>query len=322
MIFFFSAISKRKISIEEGAILTSVFDNHYIVVNTTSYWNMWDAENDMKFHFATDYNNRAIMGQTRTEFRNSISTYFIELDRRKYATCINQGYNTLPRYPVVSMLPSSFALGQSLKENDISVNVKTYFCTTSEAREVQPINIYYQGTNISDSSIRYICSIKVFTAGNIIYRDGNIADVAYNDKSSILYPPDIFTTYINGAGNNDFAVENNAKYPLVYNNQNKPIFLYSIPGGVDYEDVKWFFVIQGQYYAVIGEKLYAMIYNSGTISQSDAIVDIRDLKFVGNTPAIAFFVNPYTKQVYSFTGDANLQQIFDSSKYNFKFSQS
>jgi hypothetical protein len=95
--------------------------------------------------------------------------------------------------------------------------------------------------------------------------------------------------------------------------------LYSLVSGIDVDDVQWFFVLQVQYYAVIGEKLYAMIYSNGLISQSDAIVDIRDMKYVGNTPAIAFFVNPYTKQVYSFTGDANLQQIFDAGKYHFQW---
>ena len=62
-----------------------------------------------------------------------------------------------------------------------------------------------------------------------------------------------------------------------------------------------------------------MIYSNGLISQSDAIVDSRDLKFVGNTPAIAFFLNPYTKQVYSFTGDANLQSIFSAGRYTFQW---
>ena len=61
-----------------------------------------------------------------------------------------------------------------------------------------------------------------------------------------------------------------------------------------------------------------MIYSGGAISQSDAIVDIRGMKFVGNTPSIAFFINPNSKQVYSFTGDANLNHVFDASKFSFE----
>lgn len=307
-----------KISVEEGAQLSAIFDNQYIVVNTTSYWNMWDANKNMKFHYATDYNNRAKMGLTRTEYRSTISTYFTYADRRKYATSINQSYNNLPRLPVTSMLPSTLSLSHTPYEDDISPYTHTYYCEADEAREVQAIDVYFQGRGSSDTSCRYICSIKVFSNTEQIYRDGNIVDTVFTENASILFITDLLSKFINGAGNNDFVVENQAKYPLKYNTQNKPMFLYNFTSGIDTEGVKWFFVIQGQYYAVIGEKLYAMIYSNGLISQSDAIVDIRDLKYVGNTPAIAFFVNPYTKQVYSFTGDANLQQIFDASKYTFE----
>lgn len=307
-----------KISIEEGVKLSSVFDNRYIIVNTTSYWNMWDNENNMKFHYATDYNNRTKFGFLRTEYRNNIwNNYFTVPDARKWATAINSNYNILPRLPVTSIMPSTLQLSLIIKDNIVSY-LHTYYSESDESREVQPIDVYLQGTSSNDTSAKYIASIKSFAGNNQIYRDGNIVDTVYSDSSSIIFIADIFSTFINGAGNKDFIVENDAKYPLIYNSQNKPVFLYSIVSGIDVEGIKWFFVIQGQYYAVIGEKLYAMIYNNGYISQSDAIVDIRDMKYVGNTPAIAFFVNPYTKQMYSFTGDANLQQIFDCSKFNFE----
>lgn len=304
-----------KISIEEGAVLSSIFDNKYIIVNTTSYWNMWDESNTRKFHYATDYNNRTKLGLNRTEYRSTISTYFVKADMRKYVSSINNNYNILPRLPVTSMLPISMALRYLPADVDAASRIKTYQSSADEAREVQSIDVYFQSIDKTDTS--YLASVKVYTSGNQIYRDNNLVGLSYADSKSILFITDIFTTFINGAGNNDFAVEGVSKYPLIYNNQNKPMFLYNFVSGIDVDDVKWFFVIQGQYYAVIGEKLYAMIYSNGLISQSDAIIDIRDLKYVGNTPAIAFFVNPYTKQVYSFTGDANLQQIFDASKFVF-----
>lgn len=306
-----------KISIEEGVELSSIFDNHYIIVNTTSYWNMWDSEKDRKFHYATDYNNRTKFGFTRTEYRAIYNSFFIQPEgRRKWATAVNPNYNILPRLPVTSIIPGTVSLGLTL--DNIVPYLHAYSSSADEAREVQAIDCYWQGTNTTDTSCKYIASIKVFANGTQIYRDGNIVDSVWNSGTSIILIADIFSKFINGAGNNDFIIENNAKYPLIYNSQSKPTFLYNFVSGVESEGAKWFFVIQGQYYAVIGEKLYAMIYNNGYISQSDAIVDIRDMKYVGNTPAIAFFVNPYTKQIYSFTGDANLQQIFDASKFSFE----
>lgn len=306
-----------KISIEEGAEIRQIFDNKYILINTTSYWNLWDEEHNRKFHYATDYNNRIKIGYDRTKYRATVASYYSERNAKRFATCINYNYNTVPRYPVISMIPVAFSLFHTLTEKDVSPFIKAYGCEYDEAREVQAIEFYFQWGAATNTQAKYLASVKVFPNGLNIYKDPTLSGMVFSSSSSIKFTTCLFTTFINGAGNNDFAVEDYSKYPLIYNNQSQPVLLYNYAGGSSVENAKWFFVIQGQYYAVIGDKLYAMIYSSGVISQMDAIVDIRDMKYVGNTPAIAFFVNPYTKQVYSFTGDANLQQIFDASKYTF-----
>ena len=311
-----------KVSIEDCAKLSSIIDNRFIVINTTSYWNMWDAMDNRKYHYASDYNNRTKLGLTRTTYRADPLKYYTLIDRRKYATAINSNYNLLPRLPVTSMIPASFALGHILSNFIMTDYIHTNNCIADGARELQPIDVFLQGTLATDTNIAYNTSIRATTNGDQFFRNANISDTSFSDSKSIMFITDIFTTFINGAGNNDFAVEGVAKYPLIYNNQNKPMFLYNFVSGIDVDNVRWFFIIQGQYYAIIGNKLYAMIYSNGMISQSDAIVDIRDLKYVGNTSAIAFFVNPYTKQMYSFTGDANMQQLFDAGKYHFKWDES
>ena len=310
-----------KITIKDGAQISSIFDNHYIIVNTTSYWNMWDAQRIRKFHYATDYNNRAKIGYTRSVYRAKASKLYTLLRSRQMASAINPNYSVLPRLPVSSVIPGANALAHWVFPKDYVSNIHVYNSICDEARETQPIDIFCQGEDASDVSVMYTASVKPYVSGNQIYRDSNLELTSYSDSKAILAVADILSKFIDGAGNHSLIVEGSSKYVLTYNNQNKPTFLYSLVTGIDVDDVKWFFVIQGQYYAVIGEKLYAMIYSNGMISQSDAIVDVRDLKFVGNTPAIAFFVNPYTKQVYSFTGDANLQSIFSAGKYHFQFTE-
>ena len=309
-----------KITIKDGAQISSIFDNHYIIVNTTSYWNMWDAQRIRKFHYATDYNNRAKIGLTRSKYRSVNSSFYTLLRSRQMASAINPNYSILPRLPVSSVIPGAVALAHWVSTQDYIENIHIYNSICDEARETQPIDIFCQSADTSNTAVMYLASVKPYISGNQIYRDSNLEATSYSDSKAILAVADILSKFIDGAGNHSLIVEGSSKYVLTYNNQNKPTFLYSLVSGIDVDDVKWFFVIQGQYYAVIGEKLYAMIYSNGLISQSDAIVDIRDMKFVGNTPAIAFFVNPYTKQVYSFTGDANLQQIFDAGKYHFQWS--
>ena len=308
-----------KIDIKDGAEISSIFDNHYIIVNTTSYWNMWDVQRLRKFHYATDYNNRAKIGLTRSKYRAKNADIYTLLRSRQMASAVNPNYSILPRLPVSSVIPGAIALAHWVFPKDYIDNIHVYNSICEEGRETQPIDIFCQGENSSNVAVMYVASVKPYVSGNQIYRDSNMELTSYTDSKAILAVADILSKFIDGAGNHSLIVEGSSKYVLTYNNQNKPTFLYSLVSGIDVDDVKWFFVIQGQYYAVIGEKLYAMIYSNGMISQSDAIVDIRDLKFVGNTPAIAFFVNPYTKQVYSFTGDANLQSIFSAGKYHFQF---
>ena len=310
-----------RIDIKDGAEISSIFDNHYIIVNTTSYWNMWDAQRLRKFHYATDYNNRAKIGLTRSKYRSENAKFYTLLRSRKMASAINPNYSVLPRLPVSSVIPGAIALAHWVSSADYVYNIHVYNSVCEEGRETQPIDIFCQGEDSSNVAVMYVASVKPYVSGNQIYRDSNLELASYTDSKAILAVADILSKFIDGAGNHSLIVEGSSKYVLTYNNQNKPTFLYSLVSGIDVDDVKWFFVIQGQYYAVIGEKLYAMIYSNGMISQSDAIVDVRDLKFVGNTPAIAFFVNPYTKQVYSFTGDANLQSIFSAGKYHFQFTE-
>ena len=310
-----------KISIKDGAEISSIFDNHYIIVNTTSYWNMWDAQRVRKFHYATDYNNRAKIGLTRTKYRSENAKFYTLLRSRQMASAINPNYSILPRLPVSSVIPGAIALAHWVPSPDYVYNIHVYNSMCEEGRETQPIDIFCQGEDASNVAVMYVASVKPYVSGNQIYRDSNLELTSYTDSKAILAVADILSKFIDGAGNHSLIVEGSSKYVLTYNNQNKPTFLYSLVSGIDVDDVKWFFVIQGQYYAVIGEKLYALIYSNGMISQSDAIVDIPDLYYCGNTPAIAFFVNPYTKQVYSFTGDANLQAIFSAGKYHFKVIQ-
>ena len=310
-----------RIDIKDGAEISSIFDNHYIIVNTTSYWNMWDAQRLRKFHYATDYNNRAKIGLTRSKYRTVNASFYTLLRSRQMASAINPNYSILPRLPVSSVIPGAVALAHWVSTQDYIENIHIYNSICEEARETQPIDIFCQGADTSNVAVMYVASVKPYISGNQIYRDSNLELTSYSDSKAILAVADILSKFIDGAGNHSLIVEGSSKYVLTYNNQNKPTFLYSLVSGIDVDDVKWFFVIQGQYYAVIGEKLYALIYSNGMISQSDAIVDIPDLYYCGNTPAIAFFVNPYTKQVYSFTGDANLQPIFSAGKYHFKVIQ-
>jgi hypothetical protein len=133
--------------------------------------------------------------------------------------------------------------------------------------------------------------------------------------TNVALTPTIFTEYINGAGNNDVVTENNVSYVLNYYDQ-QPFLNYNLSSQSSntYYGQTAFFVLQGQFYAFMNEKIYSVIYNNGIIASQDAIIDARGMTFVGNNPQIAFFYSPSKRMFYSFTGDAVLQKIFDASK--------
>ena len=101
-------------------------------------------------------------------------------------------------------------------------------------------------------------------------------------------------------------------YSLIYYD-NYPTMSYRASTGIS--RVESMFVIQGQFYAIIDNKICNVTYSSGAIASKDPIIDITGMKFVGNNPMIAFFWSERYRSFYSFTGDADLSHIYNANKF-------
>lgn len=300
-----------QIEVVDGNELSALLDDRYLLVNTTSYWNMYDSVLLKKLHFATDYNDRVMFGQTAvpTDIMAGANSSGTVTYSRYTATAINAAYRIMPMLAVSSLLlPYSIRLR-------VRINAERPFrCLESESSDNQPIDIYYGDVGGTDCKYRY--SIwPYYVYDRAIKFD--LSDSSYVISSVIYYSPNIFTKFINGAGNNDMAKEDYSTYVLQYYDQ-IPFFLYSASTETiskNGDDIH-FFVLQGQFYAFMNEKIYSVIYSSGAISSQEAIIDCRGMKFVGNNPMIAFFWSPRNRALYSFTGDANLQHIYNANKFS------
>lgn len=300
-----------KITIEEGNELKALLDDRYILVNTTSYWNMFDSVLMKKFHYATDYNDRTMFGQTAVPETvlagansSGVTTY-----SRITATAINAAYTIMPMNGVSSMLMSA---NTRLR---VGVGVeKAFNCLIEEDNDTQPIDIYFGDVGGTAPSYRY--SIYPYSVNDKIIRFDLIGS-SYTTSSILYYSPNIFTEYVSGAGNNDMVKETYSTFTLTYYDQ-QPFFLYNATSEVSSKngDEIYFFVLQGQFYAFMNEKIYSMVYSNGSISSQDAIIDCRGMKFVGNNPQIAFFWSPRDRAFYSFTGDAILTHLYNANKFN------
>ena len=302
--------------VEEEPEITALLDDRYILVNTTSYINMFDSKSNRKLHYATDYNNRLIYGTTEAQFWTGYTNSTVIRYVRYIADAINAAYQIQPK----------IAVGSSLFPYQVVVrpDVTSYeleHCLVDES--TQGIDVYY--STITDTTCTYRFTLYPYLNPNKVTKFD--LDNTYYAIAALSYlSPNMFTRYVNGAGNNDMAVETYDNYVLIYYNQ-QPYFLYTlnsqtasvttsvINSSTDnpYES-QAFFVLQGQFYSIIDDKIYVVSYSDGAIETMSAIVDIRGFKFIGNNPQIAFFWSPSLRAIYSFTGDAILQHIYDASK--------
>ena len=295
-----------KIEIKDGTEMHPILDR-FILFNTTSYYNLWDKEKNRFYHYASDYNNRVLFGITSwNDATINNSSDWDKNNMRTTASGVNAHYNIMPRNPVVSRIDVPVA-----RYRTYYTSQKALECNVAEDERVLGIDVYYSDNNSTTAKYRntiYPYSVDVYKKNPLLL------GLAFPDYSVTNMNPDIWATFINGAGNNDFVQEGYTNYALVYNSQQEPVLLYTQQSETD--NVEAFIVIQGQYYAVINDKIYAALYDNGYIQQLDAIVDIKGFKFIGNNPGVAFFYSKSQRAIYSLTGDAMFQILFDASRFN------
>lgn len=288
-----------KIEIVDGTDILSVLDNRLVLLNTTSYYNCYDSELGVMLHAFTDFNNRVVYGTSTLSIKSGAATV------NRVAEAINNLYSIQPR-----LLISSNNEGVISRYRCELSDPKVYRYVCPESAFIQPIDIFYQtdyDTTIIAANYQYsIISEAVQTRKVETNLIGTVYQVRVGEVS-----PSLWVKLVSGTGNTDMALEGTNAYKLVYD-VDTPVFLYDVSSTLT--DVDAMFILQGQYYAVIHNKIYSLIYSNGTITEMDAIVEIRGFKYIGSTTSIAFFYSDRMRAIYSFTGDANLQHIFDASK--------
>ena len=295
-----------RIYIEEGVELSALLDDRYIIVNTTSFWNCYDSGYSRKFHYATDYNARGLFGSNVATAMSGDQYY-----SRLTANAINAAYNIQPRLAVTSLI-----LPYVGRVRVVITDFKAINAVCPEDTDIQGIDVYYGSTSGDEESwpackyqyTVYPCNTQ--TSGKVFALEGTTYGIS--TTTNALASPNIFTKIVNNPGNRDAVKEDNCYYTLVYIiNNSLPIFAYSIAS--EALNVDAFFCIQGQFYCVIQDKIYSVVYSNGIISEQDAIVDIRGMQYIGSNPRIAFFWSESQRAIYSFTGDAICERCYDAS---------
>lgn len=293
----------HKISVEELTNNIQIFEDNYVLINTTSYLNCYDIRKGKMVHFASDFNNRCYTGWQASSYgffvgsgswKDAWEANKWESDSAVMYCAAGQNVN----YMITgNPIASSIFPPQNLYH---VVKGKEYYFFGNNA----DIEIYY--------NLLYVYTISKNSGKSInqeLYPDAQYP-LASNNVNYFNIPLllDLIKTY----NNKDMVKAGSMYYPVIYFNDVTPIFIYSTLGGLD--GASAMFVIQSQGYAVMNGKICAVSYADNIIAGVEAIIDVTGMEFIGYLPTFALFYSPKNKCIYSFTGDANLELIEDASE--------
>ena len=292
------------VGIEENTSL-KVLDNRYILLGIKSYYNVYDTKTKTWKHFAPDFNNRYIF---MTDYSGSYSTWETFQNNGKAATAVSAygaNYEVLnTTFPATIFAPYNFLLPKDI------TTLKGYGldCYSPDT----DVDIYYGLQETDGNAPEY----KESWRNGSSYSNPKLDRTIYAFNTAAV--PSIFSDFIEGHTNKGIIVESGHSYFQSYANATKPIYLIDI--STQLEGIEGYFIIQGQYFAIVN----GVIYRFTQTGFNDSIVQVDNMKLLGFTPYEAIFWSETNKTIYSFTGDSLLRPLTQadsietiySSKYN------
>lgn len=294
---------------EEDTNINIIFDR-YIICPTNGFWNCYDIERGLPLHYATDFNNRVIAGVNSSKFNNYVKLGRDHSCGHTLSKFFVSGVNSM--YEVSNIAVTSIQISPQAYIN-IATGYETFpWCKSDDTYQPQYIEIF-AGINTDATAATYQYSIILYEVTSITLKDAALVDL--NSPVAIAaatyYSPNIFTEFIHTYNNKDLIKNGKLGYPIVYN-ETTPVLSYS--SGKQISNVDSVFVIQSQFYALIGGKIVSITYDDYTVIGIDAIIDISGMKYLGYLPTQAYFWSPANRCLYSFTGDANLSIAMEANK--------
>jgi hypothetical protein len=258
---------------------------------------------------------RKVYNQIITNALYNYNCWFID---KKKKGCYATGFNCSPKRPtswigrsqasMVSKYVAS-AINEYNLEDNASILLNPFQCVIFPDPEILNfLNIDTFETTEGATPVysrTYISYGGTYT-GSYVENDKVGLPYPSDTNGNITYSPNIFSEVKNIYGNNIFIKDGNTFYPLIIGNNSLPVMSFFIASGINNLNVG--FIIQGQFYGVMNNSIYNLIFNNGVVTSINFIVDTSNLQFVGNTPYEALFFSKTNRCLYSFTGANVLNQ--------------
>lgn len=330
-----------------------IIDDRYLIGNIDIEHNCFDIVTDKYNNWANDWNGRVIPGLRYTVFDQSFWDQTNDYDNRSSIEVTASGFTNYVPTQVFKYLVSrtwktcQYDCANNWVNNGTIASGQNVLYTSNKTFAPSRIDAYttligfvkgyetflyaasedgidfFSVSSVTAPSYQYTVKTdangSTYTEANTVM-EGKTYPVAQGATAYYNLPitgVDFIESY-----NGKFAVKiDNTVYGIVYNGV-RPIGLYNTASLTD--DIDEFFIVQGQYYAVVNGYISAVYYSSnGTLNNIEQIIDVNGMKFIGAFPSVAYFWAPSTQSIYAFTGDADLQLFVQSNRietvYNYLY---
>lgn len=287
-------------------ITLSVANDRYIIANINNYTNCVDAETRNLYHMASDWNNRLIVSVAGYTGDTTSATFSEYLSKNCEQYFFASGQSTDYSTPFVSsFLP--LVRGWLPKTANIKVEAQSGY-----TYDDNDINIYWDKVSVG-SYPYYKYSIDDKTQ----YINTHLQNTYWNFSDNLILTASIFAEYISGFTNKGIVVDNGHSYIQTFANASNPVF--SLIFSSELEGISASFIVQGQFFVIIGETIYSYSADNGLLN---SIVNIGAMELIGYTPYQAILWSNTNKTFYSFTGDNGLSVLVQADEIETIYSSS
>jgi hypothetical protein len=269
-------------------------------------FNLYDTQTQTWYNYATDWNNRIIVGYNPDQFISpteiTSSNYNVSVFDMELASGINvnyaQGNITSAIFnPVILSDIMAMGWGGTIINNSNLINllyldfksgykyfIELYFMTALDSAQLEnpPYIANYNGEATSIIPVLQGRTFPTETGGNIIF----------NVPLTVNYIVSSFSIY--------YIFTNNIYYQLNTNND-EIILNYDFTSGLT--NITEMFTLQGNSYIIRNNIISSCTFVDGVLQNVQAIISCKNLVFMGTNVTTAFFYSPANKKILGFTGN-------------------
>lgn len=314
--FIYSTTDGITYKVDKHTSITSkTYLNRYMVRNNAYGINCFDTKTKKFLLLGTDVGNSFIKGY------NDDSTPLFDIQEK-----VDEDKYYKPKYGNVRW--AALAVNEQYPISGISVsssifnsvpcigNFETSNLLGTKIDSSEPdtwANFYLTSDDNLSSTPEYNCSFNFKKFNNI-----ELAGTTFPNNDNVLLSicpstniEDTYLLYNNIKLNNKLSAQ-----LATFEGEN---LLNYFLASVSY-NVQEVFTIAGNIYSIKNNIIFQSSVNNGIVSSISPIINIGNMSLIGTLPLAALFYSDTNKKLYAFTGDANLMEFIDLTRYGKPFS--